>query len=315
MTGVPDQITALAEERQVARANKDFARSDQLREQISQSGWLIKDTSEGYSLTEAPPFVITADLGACADQHANSVTGTTVVLVIVDGWPADVHTSLSALLNCAPSHVRVLVMDCGNLDGAGVVVHELAKVHDNLIEFHFAQTLPELGWANVVNAAVALSASEYFAVMDLSTIWEGDALTPLMVVFADPQVAMTGWRAVNVDVSQEWREFTAATAGSVDAILGYFLLVRTSVAREIGPDPKAKFYRNADMEWSLAIRAAGYEVVIPEGELPLRQERHHGYHDSEPDYRDKQSKKTYDRLLQKFRKSPEILHRGKDHDN
>ena len=315
MTGVPDQITALAEERQVARANKDFARSDQLREQISQSGWLIKDTSAGYSLTEAPPFVITEHLGACMDQYANSVTGTTVVLVIVDGWPQDVHSSLSALLNCAPSHVRVLAMDCGNVDGAGEVVNELAKVHGNLNEFHFAQTLPELGWANVVSAAVAVSDSKFFAVMDVSTIWEGDALTPLLGVFSDPLVAMTGWRAVNVDVSQEWREFTAASVGSVDAILGYFLVVRTSVAREIGPDPKAKFYRNADMEWSLAIRAAGYEVVIPEGELPLRQERHHGYHDSEPDYRDKQSKKTYDRLLQKFRKSPEILHRGKDHDN
>jgi GT2 family glycosyltransferase len=152
-------------------------------------------------------------------------------------------------------------------------------------------------------------------VMDLSTIWEGDALTPLLGVFSDPKVALTGWRGVNVDVSHEWREFTPATSGSVDAILGYFLLTRLSVAREIGPDPKAKFYRNADMEWSLAIRAAGYEVVIPEVELPLRQDRHHGYHDSDPEYREKQSKKTYDRLLQKFRKMPEILHEGKDHGN
>ena len=315
MTAVPNEVNALAEERQVARANKDFARSDELRDQIAESGWLIKDTSEGYQLTVAPPFVITAHLGAFVDQYADSISGTTVVLVIVDGWPEDTHTSLTALLEYAPSHVRVLAIDCGNIDGAGVVVHELAKVHKNLDEFHFAQTLAELGWANVVNAAVAVSSSEFFAVMDLSTIWEGDALTPLLEVFVDPEVALSGWRGVNVDVSQEWREFTPATAGSVDAILGYFLMARSSVAREIGPDSKAKFYRNADMEWSLAIRAAGYEVVIPEGELPLRQGRHHGYHDSDPDYREKQSKKTYDRLLQKFRKMPEILHKGKDHGN
>jgi hypothetical protein len=315
MTVVPIEVTALAEERQVVRANKDFGRSDQLRDQIAELGWLIKDTSEGYLLTEAPPFVITPHLGAFVDQHQDSVSGTTVVLVIVDGWPEDTDTSLTALLEHAPSHVRVLAVDCGNIDGAGVVVHELAKVHQNLDDFHFAQTLTELGWANVVNSAAAVSSSEFFAVMDLSTIWEGDALTPLLEVFADPQVALSGWRGVNVDVSQEWREFTPATAGSVDAILGYFLLARSSVAREIGPDSKAKFYRNADMEWSLAIRAAGYEVVIPEGELPLRQERHHGYHDSDPEYREKQSKKTYDRLLRKFRKTPEILHKGKDHGN
>ena len=315
MTVVPIEVTALAEERQVVRANKDFARSDQLRDQIAELGWLIKDTSEGYLLTEAPPFVITPHLGAFVDQYADSVSGTTVVLVIVDGWPEDTHTSLTALLEYAPSHVRVLAIDCGNIDGAGVVVHELAKVHQNLDEFHFAQRLAELGWANVVNSAAVVSASEFFAVMDLSTIWEGDALTPLLEVFSDPQVALSGWRGVNVDVSQDWREFAPATPGSVDAILGYFLVTRTSVAQEIGPDPKANFYRNADMEWSLAIRAAGYEVVIPEVELPLRQERHHGYHDSDPEYREKQSKKTYDRLLQKFRKMPEILHKGKDHGN
>ncbi len=315
MTAIPDQVIALAEERGFARANKDFARSDQLRDEIAQAGWSMKDTAEGFSLTEAPPFAITANLGALIDQYRDSISGTAVVLVIVDGWPLDVQSSLTALLEHIPSGVRILTVDCGNVDGAGVVVHELAKVHKNVDEFHFAQTLPDLGWANVVNAAVAIASSDFFAVMDLSTIWEGDALTPLLGVFADPKVALSGWRGVNVDVSQEWREFYSAPSGSVDAVLGYFLVARTSVAREIGPDSKAKFYRNADMEWSLALRAAGYEVIIPEDELPLRQERHHGYHDSESDYRDKQSKKTYDRLLQKFRKTPEILHKGEDRGN
>jgi hypothetical protein len=312
---IPDQITALAEERGVARVNKDFARSDQLRDAIAAAGWLIKDTAEGYSLTQAPPFGITANLGALVDQYAQSISGTAVVLVIVDGWPEDTHVSLVALLEYVPTGVKVLVIDCGNVEGAGGVVHELAKSHPHLVEFHLAQSLAELGWANVVNAAVAITSSDFFAVMDMSTIWEGEALTQILDTFQDPNVALSGWRGVNVDVSQDWREFGSATAGDVDAVLGYFMVVRGSVAREIGPDPKARFYRNADMEWSLAIRAAGHKVVIPEGELPLRQERHHGYHDSEPSYRDKQSKKTYDRLLQKFRKSPDILHQGDDRGN
>ncbi len=315
MTTIPDQVTALAEERVLARTNKDFVRSDQLRDEIAEAGWLIKDTPDDFSLTEAPPFAITANLGALIDQHADSISGTAVVLVIVDGWPEDVETSLTAVLEHIPSDVRVLAVDCGNVDGAGALVHELAKVHKSLIEFHFSQTLSDLGWANVVNAAIAVTSSEFFAVMDLSTVWEGDALTPVLEVFVDPLVALSGWRGVNVDVSQDWREFYSAPSGSVDAVLGYFMVVRTSVATEIGPDSKAKFYRNADMEWSLAIRAAGYEAIIPEGELPLRQERHHGYHDSEPEYRDKQSKKTYDRLLQKFRKTPGILHKGGDRGN
>ena len=48
---IPDQVTALAEERGLARVNKDFVRSDQLRDEIAVAGWLIKDTPEAVSYT------------------------------------------------------------------------------------------------------------------------------------------------------------------------------------------------------------------------------------------------------------------------
>ena len=40
---------------------------------------------------------------------------------------------------------------------------------------------------------------------------------------------------------------------------------------------------------------------VPADELPVSQGRHHGYHDSDPEYRDAESKRTYDRLLKRFR--------------
>ena len=50
------------------------------------------------------------------------------------------------------------------------------------------------------------------------------------------------------------------------------------------------------------LRDAGAgRLVVPAGELPVRQDRHRGYHDSDPAYRDKQSRRTYDRFLQRFR--------------
>ena len=42
-------------------------------------------------------------------------------------------------------------------------------------------------------------------------------------------------------------------------------------------------------------------------ELPLEQARHHGYYDTDEAYRDEQSKKTYDRILERFRGKTEIL--------
>ena len=56
------------------------------------------------------------------------------------------------------------------------------------------------------------------------------------------------------------------------------------------------------------LRAAGGRLVVPTADQPARQDRHHGYHDSEPELRERESKKTYDRILQGFRRRPEILH-------
>ncbi len=44
---VPAEIQALAEERQAARADKDFARSDEIRDQLAADGWIIEDSAEG----------------------------------------------------------------------------------------------------------------------------------------------------------------------------------------------------------------------------------------------------------------------------
>lgn len=45
-----DQVLALLEQRKQARANKDFAASDRLRDEIAALGWKVKDTKEGQQL-------------------------------------------------------------------------------------------------------------------------------------------------------------------------------------------------------------------------------------------------------------------------
>ena len=46
----PAQVTALAEARQAARVRKDWSESDDLRRQISDMGWIVQDTSDGWKL-------------------------------------------------------------------------------------------------------------------------------------------------------------------------------------------------------------------------------------------------------------------------
>lgn len=47
---IPSEIKKLAEERVKARENKDWKKSDELREEIKKKGWEIKDTKEGYTI-------------------------------------------------------------------------------------------------------------------------------------------------------------------------------------------------------------------------------------------------------------------------
>ncbi|MBQ7340523.1 MAG: cysteine--tRNA ligase [Clostridia bacterium] len=47
---IPEEIIKIAEERKVARQNKDWARSDQLRAELLEKGYEVKDSKEGYTL-------------------------------------------------------------------------------------------------------------------------------------------------------------------------------------------------------------------------------------------------------------------------
>jgi cysteinyl-tRNA synthetase len=44
---IPEAVAKLVEEREGARRNRDFARSDSLRDAIRQHGWSVEDTKQG----------------------------------------------------------------------------------------------------------------------------------------------------------------------------------------------------------------------------------------------------------------------------
>ena len=50
-TMVPDEILVLVKERERARKNNDWEKSDKIRIQISKDGWIIKDTPNGPKIT------------------------------------------------------------------------------------------------------------------------------------------------------------------------------------------------------------------------------------------------------------------------
>ena len=49
-TAIPPEIAVLLEERTAARAARDWAKSDNLRDALLKHGWMVKDTKEGTKL-------------------------------------------------------------------------------------------------------------------------------------------------------------------------------------------------------------------------------------------------------------------------
>lgn len=305
---VPAEVVALADERAAARAIRDFREADRLRDAISALGFVVTDTSGGYALNARPPFDVFATAADLLAAELVLPSAACTVVIVADGWPDDLAVCVRALLQNAPADCVIVGLDCGDIDGAGLALHELAlESPDRVIDLHLAGDLAKVGWSSAVSALVGVSRSEVVALIDMSTVLDGDALTPILAELADPSVVASGWRGVNANLSDEWRSFDDTPPGEVDAILGYLFVVRRSAAIAVPPHPKARFYRNADIEWCLALRADGGRLVIPDVALPVHQARHHGYHDSDPEFRDRESRRTYDRLLHRFRARPEIL--------
>lgn len=295
----PQSVIALATERAQARAEKDWARSDALRDAIAAEGWLVRDTADGFELTELPPYSVARDAAALAAMPA--ITGHDVAIgIIVDGWGEDLRTCVDALVR----HTDAGIVLLDNASDAGGVVHELALAHP--VRVHELHVERPLGWSAATLALLHAHDARVHVSMDPSSVVSGDAITPLVdAIVAD--VVGAGWQGADVDLADAWRSVVPAGPGEVDVLLGYLMAVDRDAAVATPPHPKAAFYRNADLEWSLRLRAAGGRLVVPSAQLPVHQERHHGYHDSDPDERDRASKRTYDRILAEFRGRDAIL--------
>lgn len=288
MTQVPANVVALADERAAAKQSRDFALADQLRSQIDEMGWRITDTPSGYALTPKPAFEIYTSIDALPELE---VSTDVTIGIIVDGFIEDARTCIDAIL-----------ARCSDVTVVAVVVGDEALQRENVIELHVA-TNP--GWGRLARRIVEISPSPWHVLMDPSTIFDGDAITPMREVLVDGVVA-SGWKGALVDLEDQWRSVIDRGSGEVDVLLGYLMMVnRQALLATDTPHAKAVFYRNADLELSLALREAGGRLVALD--LPVHQERHHGYHDSDPSMREKESRRTYDRILERFRGKDSIL--------
>jgi len=259
-------------------------------------GWIVHDTPTGYELRPRPPYDVLPSVTQLPDRSTEPDTHPLSFAVIVEGWPDDARRCLDSVLRHTPA--PVLVLDMGNVDAAGDVVHEqAAAAPERITEWHVEQVA---GWADARTALLKADTAAVQVWLDPSVELTGDVTDALLEAFDRAETVVAGpW---GVDVRADWLEFEDAPGpGECDAVLGYLLAVRRTAALAVGgPHPKARFYRNADLEFCFALRDRG-GLALQTPPLAVERHRHRGYHDSDPAYRDAESRKTYHRFLQRFR--------------
>ena len=289
----PDSVHGLAKARLAARAERNFALSDQLRDEIAALGFEVVDVAGGYELRPKkrfPTYESTRDI-----RPINSGKFEITVAMIVDGFHEDAVTTIKTIKEHSQCAIAILVVG-----DPGELVDELDS------RTSLVQLTEDFGWGESANALLRNVTSEFIVIMDPSTRFTGDAIAPVLAELKKREFVAVGWRGGLMNLEDDWRSVDDKGAGEVDVLFSYFIAMhREDALAARGFSNRALYYRNADIEFSLNLRHSNGRLL--QMDLPLEQDRHHGYHDTDAEYRDAQSKKNYDRILERFRGKTAIL--------
>jgi hypothetical protein len=312
----PPDLTGLLIRRQAARERRDFATADAIRDQLRQAGWLVRDTPDGPRLDPAPPYE-TLDPAAAAPRWEEPDRYEVSVVVHVAGWAEDVARATRAL---AAHHrhlaYEVLLVEDGAGEATGRALEDLANGDPHVRALHLD---PAIGFGAAMNLAMGQALGRVLVWLDPHVEATGDLLGPLLAALAQPGAGLAGGWGVTTTTMLE---FEADDGPEVDAIEGYLLAVPRALAAQVRVDPKDRYYRNADLDYSFAVRALGSPtnrgtpLGFPEPlratrvEVPATRHRHRGFHDTDPRERDRASRKNYDRFLGRWKGRTDLLTHG-----
>ena len=289
----PENLHELGRARQAARADKNFALADQLRDQIAQAGYEIVDVVGGFELHAKSLVQVFADIQKLKNLPKSDRAIT--VAMVVNGFHEDAITSVNSIKAHSPAEILVL---------ATQPAEDLSSIVDS--HTHVIELEKDPGWGECANAALRIISTPFAVIMDPSTTFTGDAITPVLQELEKKDFAAVGWRGGLINIEDQWRSVDDKGAGEVDVLFSYFLALDKDAALQAGGfNARAIYYRNADIEFSLRLKHASGHLL--QMDLPLEQGRHHGYYDTEESFRDAQSKKNYDRILERFRGKEAIL--------
>lgn len=294
---LPPEVQALLDQRSTAREARDWETADALRDRLAELGWEPIDGPHG---SIARPRLASSPATELASLLDDPATLPATLVVIAEDHPADLERFLEGLQPHLPAvgWELLVVANAPSFDLD-------ALLSSTSVRYAVLPSGERLGWADAANLGLRRGGGAVLVLLDTSLEPTGDWLTPLLEAFDDPTVGIAGPWAVT---SADGRQFEEAPPGEVDAVEAYCLAVRREALRAAGGgfDHRFRFYRNADLDLSFAVRAAGWRAIRT-GPLPLTRHEHRGYASLAPDERDRLSRRNFYRFLKHWGDRRDLL--------
>ncbi|HET9410576.1 MAG TPA: glycosyltransferase [Candidatus Dormibacteraeota bacterium] len=216
------------------------------------------------------------------------------LLTIVYGWKPDAERwLLSVFTHCKADFEALVVDNSGDARMAGWLEGRVAE------RLRTLRLEPPAGFAAAVNAGIEAAAGQVCILFDTSVELTGDAVGPLMAALADPAVVVAG--PFGLRSRDTVKEFAEDEGPLVEAIEGYCMAFRRADALAVGGmDPKFRFYRIADIDFSFRLRDRG-GVARVVGGLPLERHEHRLWEATPAPDRDRLSRRNLYRFLDHWR--------------
>ncbi len=234
-------------------------------------------------------------------QPSEAPTARAVTLMtVVHGWRPDVERWLLSVFTHSKLDFEALLVDnSGDARMAGWLQTRAAE------RLRLVTLDPPLGFATAVNAGIQASAGAVVVLFDPGVEVTGDAISPLVAALDDPTVVVAG--PFGLRGKGTLKEFEESEGPEVDAIEGYCMAFRRSDALAIdGFDPKFKFYRIADIEFSFRLRDRGGRAVVVAG-LPVSKHEHRLWEATPAEERDRLSRRNLYRFLDRWGNRKDLL--------
>lgn len=291
MSDVPDPIRRLADERAAARAAKDYARADALRDELAAAGWRVVDAPSGGApelepiAPATPERLRPRDVPSVLDEPP---TADVSLQWVCEGWPEDVERAVEAFRRHAGGRTLQLVV----ADVTGAAPDRWGE------DVEVVPLVDDAGWAAARNAGLRRSRGRIVVALDPSIEPVGDVVGPLEQALVNPAVGVVGPFGI---VTRDLRTFDEAPGpGPCDAIEGYLMAFRRELVTEVdGFDERFRWYRSADIEWSFGVRDAGYRVEVVG--VPVTKHAHRMWESTPEEDRARLSKRNFNRFLDRWR--------------